>query len=172
MYEVSTYFNAKTLTELPLTTLPPLLNALITYWGIGLSNTAEQFFTYYFILWALIQASISLGYLISSSFEDFSIAQMIAPILMMPFMLFAGFYTNLNSQPEWLIWIKWIDPLAYSVEAMIQNEYNAAAPEGYDIKEALGFSFGCWKSIGILVAIAIACRIWAIIMLKSLVRKF
>ena len=97
---------------------------------------------------------------------------MIAPILMMPFMLFAGFYTNLNSQPDWLLWIKWIDPLTYSVEAMVQNEYNAAAPEGYDIKTALGFTFGCWKSIGVLVAMAIAYRILAIFMLKSLVRKF
>lgn len=41
MYDVSIYFNAKTLTELPLTTLPPLINVLITYWGIGLSNTTE-----------------------------------------------------------------------------------------------------------------------------------
>jgi hypothetical protein len=113
-----------------------------------------------------------MGYLISSSFENFAIAQMIAPILMMPFMLFAGFYSNLNSQPAWLIWIKWIDPLTYSVEAMMQNEYNDAAPEGYDIKAALGFNFGCWKSIGVLVAIGIACRMLAIFMLKSLVRKF
>jgi hypothetical protein len=55
---------------------------------------------------------------------------------------------------------------------MMWNEYNAAAPEGYDIKAAMGFTFGCWKSIGVLVAIVIVCRILAIVMLKSLVRKF
>jgi hypothetical protein len=54
MYDVAIYFNAKTLTELPLTTLQPLIVTIILYWGIGLTNTASQFFIYYFILWGLI----------------------------------------------------------------------------------------------------------------------
>ena len=41
MYNVYTYFNAKTMTELPLTTLAPLIFCIITYWGIGFTNTAE-----------------------------------------------------------------------------------------------------------------------------------
>ena len=41
MYDVSIYFNAKTLTELPLTVLQPLIVTIIIYWGIGLTSTAE-----------------------------------------------------------------------------------------------------------------------------------
>lgn len=81
MYDVSIYFNAKTLTELPLTTLQPLIVTLIVYWGVGLSNTASQFFTHYFILWGLIQAGMSMGYLISCIFNDFAVANMFAPLL-------------------------------------------------------------------------------------------
>ena len=53
MYDVGIYFNAKTLTELPLTMLQPLIVTIIIYWGIGLTSSAEQFFTYYFIVLTL-----------------------------------------------------------------------------------------------------------------------
>jgi len=54
MYDVWLYFNAKTLTELPLTALQPLIVTIIYYWGVGLTSTATQFFTYYFIIFAII----------------------------------------------------------------------------------------------------------------------
>jgi len=41
MYDVGIYFNAKTLTELPLTMLQPLITTIIIYWGIGLTSSAE-----------------------------------------------------------------------------------------------------------------------------------
>ncbi len=54
MYSVSAYFNAKTLTEVPLTTLTPLLYTIIVYFGMGFTVTAEQFFVFFFTLWCLI----------------------------------------------------------------------------------------------------------------------
>ena len=54
MYSVSAYFNAKTLTEIPITTLTPFLYASIVYVGIGYTSTAHQFFTFYLILWSLV----------------------------------------------------------------------------------------------------------------------
>lgn len=54
MYSVSAYFNAKTLTEVPLTTFTPLLYTIIVYFGMGFTVTAEQFFVFFFTLWCLI----------------------------------------------------------------------------------------------------------------------
>jgi ABC-type multidrug transport system permease subunit len=54
MYSVSAYFNAKTLTEVPLTTLTPLLYTIIVYFGMGFTVTASQFFVFFFSLWCLI----------------------------------------------------------------------------------------------------------------------
>jgi hypothetical protein len=41
MYSITAYFNAKTLTELPLTSLTPMLYVIIVYFGIGFTVTAE-----------------------------------------------------------------------------------------------------------------------------------
>lgn len=105
MYSVLAYFNSKTLTELPLTLITPLIYSIIVYFGMGFTNTAEQFFTFYIALWSLVECSMSLGYLVSSIFHNYATASMIAPILMMPFMLFSGFYSNLHTIPSWLGWI-------------------------------------------------------------------
>lgn len=104
MYGVLAYFNSKTLAEMPLTSLNPFVYCLIIYFGMGFTSTAGHFFTFYLIIWATIQASMSMGYLVSSIFENFAIANMIAPILMMPFMLFSGFYANLDTILPWLAW--------------------------------------------------------------------
>jgi ABC-type multidrug transport system permease subunit len=77
MYSVSAYFNAKTLTEIPITTLTPLLYTCIVYVGIGYTVTVDQFFTFYLILWSLVQSSMALGYLISSIFQDYATANLV-----------------------------------------------------------------------------------------------
>jgi len=143
MYGVVAYFNAKTLAELPITTANPLLFCCVIYFGMGFTATASQFFTFYLTIWALVQASMSLGYLVSSIFEDFAIASMIAPVLMMPFMLFSGFYANLDSILPWLAWFQWCSPLKYSLEALMQNEFRDDT-DGFDILDLLGLDFGLW----------------------------
>ena len=42
----------------------------------------------------------------------------------------------------------------------------------YDILSALGFDFGMWNSIILLIAIALICRILALFALKNLITKF
>lgn len=123
MYSVAIYFNAKTLTEMPLTALTPMLYSLIVYFGMGFNPNPGNFFVFYLSLWALIQSSMSLGYLVSSTFHDFAIAAMIAPVLMMPFMLFSGFYANSDTISAWLAWIQWTSPIKYGFEAMMTNEF-------------------------------------------------
>jgi ATP-binding cassette, subfamily G (WHITE), eye pigment precursor transporter len=112
---------------------------------------------------------MSMGYFISCVFSDMTVANMLAPILMMPFMLFGGFYSNLRSMPAWLGWLQWVSPIKYALEAMVFNEYKEGSAQGYDIVEALGLHLGCWKCIWINVAIAIGARVAAGFALRQLV---
>jgi ABC-type multidrug transport system permease subunit len=135
------------------------------YFGIGFNHEVDHFFIFYLIIWGLVQASMSMGYLVSSLFEDFAIANMISPVLMMPFMLFSGFYANLSSLLVWIEWFQWCSPLKYALEAILMNEYREV-DEGFDIIDALGFHFGLWPCIIVLLAMGLLCRILAIIALK------
>lgn len=104
MYGVFAYFNAKTLAELPMTSINPFIYCCIIYFGMGFTQTAAQFFTFYLTIWGLVQASMSIGYLVSSLFEDYAVATIVAPVLMMPYMLFSGFYVNLETILVGIAW--------------------------------------------------------------------
>ena len=81
---------------------------------------------------------MSLGYLISCIFNDYATATMIAPILVMPFMLFGGFFANLDSLAAWFGWIQWISPLTYANRAIMVNEFSVVGKNEYDIVGVLG----------------------------------
>lgn len=85
--------------------LLPMLMAVILYWMVGLDETAEQFFTFYLALFLIGLAGNSLGYLLGSLTSDTKIVTLLIPVMIMPFVLFSGFYKNRDSLPVWLGWI-------------------------------------------------------------------
>lgn len=57
-------------------------------------------------------------------FTDIAIANMVAPLLVFPFMLFSGWYINLSILPWFLKPLAYVSPLRYSLEGMAQNEFD------------------------------------------------
>jgi len=74
----------------------------------------------------LVLCSASFGYFISSIFDQEETAVAIAPVIMMPIMLFSGFFSNAGSYPDWIGWIQYISPIKYSLEAMIWNQFDSS----------------------------------------------
>lgn len=50
MYSVATYYLAKTLVELPVLLVTPMVFSVIVYFGVGLTVTGFQFGYFYLIL--------------------------------------------------------------------------------------------------------------------------
>lgn len=104
MYDVSAYFFAKVTSELPLSILIPVLFDVIVYWAIGLNDE----YTYKFFIFAAISILIylaagSYSLIISSLISEKQLAVSLTPVLIIPFMLFAGFFVNQDNIPIWLI---------------------------------------------------------------------
>jgi ATP-binding cassette subfamily G (WHITE) protein 2 len=83
----------------------PLLASLILYWMVGLGSTAGQFFTFYFSLFLVGFAGSSLGLLLGSVVLDAKSVSSVVPIVILPFILFSGFFKNRDELPRWLFWI-------------------------------------------------------------------
>ncbi len=66
---------------------------------------------------------MGLGYLGSSAFDNAHTAMAITPMLIMPFMLFSGFYKNRANYRAWIGWVEYLSPFKYSFEAFASNEY-------------------------------------------------
>ena len=80
--------------ELPFTFIVPMLTSVILYWMVGLETDAGRFFTFYFDLFLVVLAGSSLGLLIGSMFENTKTVTVVTPIIILPFMLFSGFFKN------------------------------------------------------------------------------
>jgi hypothetical protein len=66
----------------------------IYYFMIDLSNTAGQFFIHYLIYCLIGFAGSSLGLLLGSVILDSKSVSAVMPIIILPVILFSGFYKN------------------------------------------------------------------------------
>jgi len=91
---------------------------------LGLEANAEVFFILCGIMVLTANVAVSLGYMISCLFADLSIALSVAPAFIIPFMLFAGFYINLDSVPIFFVWLQYLSYFKYSFEAAAINQFS------------------------------------------------
>jgi len=71
------------------------------------------------------QSAASFGYFISSIFEKEEMAVSLAPIVMMPLMLFGGQFANSGNIQAWISWFQYISPIRYGFEAFNRNEFDS-----------------------------------------------
>lgn len=53
-------------------------------------------------------------YLASSLFENVEIALVIAPLILLPLIIYGGFFIDARNSPAWLSWLQWISPAQYA----------------------------------------------------------
>ena len=70
MYGVVPYFISRNIVDIPFSFILPAIYCLVTYWMVGLSSSAEQFFTMYLILFLMCFVGSSIGLLTGSILQD------------------------------------------------------------------------------------------------------
>lgn len=88
---------------------------------VGLANTGGQFFTFYFSLFLMGFAGSSMGLLLGSVILDAKSVSSVVPMLILPFILFSGFFKNRDDLPRWLFWIEYISPNKYGFIGLVKN---------------------------------------------------
>ncbi|KAI0282455.1 P-loop containing nucleoside triphosphate hydrolase protein, partial [Russula aff. rugulosa BPL654] len=107
---------------IPLRVIPTIIVATITYWMGGLAHTPP------------ISSTMALfNFLLGSAITDGNLAILLSALSGLYQMTYAGFFVHLNTIPEVLRWLQWMDPLKYALEALTVNEVNS----GLQIKDVL-----------------------------------
>nr|AHK05663.1 ATP-binding cassette transporter sub-family G 125057 [Tigriopus japonicus] len=122
-YRVDTYFLTKQLAELPVYIIMPIVFVSIFYWLVGLNPDGGRFVIAIVIAICLVQAVISFGYCVSCWASSVQMALAIAPPVMIPMLLFGGFFLNSDTVPVWLDWIQYISWFKYANEAFVVNQW-------------------------------------------------
>lgn len=124
MYKVGPYFWAKVSSELPFSILMPSVFGCITYFAVGLNNTAGHFFLFLLTLILIYNAASGYSLIISAIFSNKQVAVTLTPVLIVPFMLFAGFFVSTSSIPVWLREFEYISIYKYGYQALMKNEFD------------------------------------------------
>ena len=180
MYRADVYFLCKTLAETPVFLVLPLLFISLPYYLIGLNPEPTRFFLACLIIVLVANVATSFGYLISCISSSVSMALSIGPPIVIPFMLFGGFFLNNDSVPSYFKWLSYLSWFKYGDEALLINQwqgveeiactrFNATCPRtGHVVLETLSFhEENFWLDILNLGALIIAFRFFAFLALLT-----
>lgn len=182
MYDIIPYYFARTIVETPLFVIGPLIFSAILYFLVGLEMSAEHFFKFTLVMVLQIQCALSYSYFLSAMIANGTTALMIGPIVIFPFMLLGGFFTNSSALATWLKGVQKVSPLSYGFEAVGWNEWgtdrkvNCAALDLQTVEDCmpqfLGFKYSYWECIIIMAGMVAGLRIISAFGFKFILGKF
>ena len=101
MYKCSPYLWAKVISEMPLSIMMPTVFGCIVYFSVGLNPAAGFNFLFLLIPVLFYNASSGFSLVVSATFNDKQHAVILTPVLIIPFMLFAGLFVAATIIPVW-----------------------------------------------------------------------
>ncbi|CAK9027630.1 unnamed protein product [Durusdinium trenchii] len=119
-YGVVPYFISKTLVEMPVVLMSSLLTFAVTYFWMGLHG---GFVLLVLVSWLLGIASSSLALLVGCGVASAQKAIQLAPLTLIPQMLFSGLFVPVAKIPLSLRWARYLCPLKYAINLMTIVEF-------------------------------------------------
>eukprot|EP00536_Pseudo-nitzschia_multiseries_P002974 jgi/Psemu1/295043/fgenesh1_pm.42_\ len=165
-YSVLPYFLAKFTLECFTVLVQVAAQLLVAFFLMGFQM---NFFHFLALNFMLAIASTSIGIFIGSCVEDPTVAAVFMPALIVPQLLFSGFFIQTNLIPEFLRWAQYLCSLTYAIRLASIYEFGECdTPVCVDLLQNNGVyqleSYWYWI---ILIAIAAIFRITSIILLKG-----
>ena len=123
LYDVSPYFFAKVIAEIPFSLPHPLIMILLVYWFVPLAASVKAFFILFASMVLEYQAGSSYSLLLGAFITDRESLINIAPLIQMPLMMLSGFFVDLDEVVPVLWPFQWISMLKYTFNIQLRNEF-------------------------------------------------
>ncbi len=124
MYRAINYYLSKFICELPRFVLFPLMFTTIVYWMSDLNNDPIRFMFCCLVLVLVANSAVSFGSFISAAAPSVNAALALSAPILVPLMIFSGYFLNNKSIPVYFTWFKYISWLGYANEALIINQWD------------------------------------------------
>ncbi|XP_078491308.1 protein white-like [Ciona intestinalis] len=123
MYGAAPYFLSKNLAELPTYIIIPFIYATLLYFISGLFPGWQQYINFCLVMILLTNTGISFSYMIACATPSLNLAIAVAPLTIIPLVVFGGFLTNNGNLPVFLDWIKYLSWFFYANELLNINQW-------------------------------------------------
>lgn len=124
LYSATAYFLGKSSVEIPFMLIIPVIQELISYWMVKYNDSSAEIVVVHMFIFALLSlCGNSIGLMGGCMFEDVKVAAGVVPMMVMPLVLFSGFFKNSSNFMSWVSWIQYISPMKYAFEAAMRINY-------------------------------------------------
>ena len=184
-YSLTSYFIAKTTSDIIFQVFNPIIFFTPVYWIVGLRNSVSAYLYSLLTLEILCLCACSWGYLIASASPGSDIVSVISPTLLLPFLIAGGFLVNSTSLPVYISWFADLSFFRYAFENLMIQEWSGREVLCLRSREECLYSNGdevlklfsvdpnnFWINLLSLIVILFGFRILALITLWGKTQKF
>ncbi|TMW65968.1 hypothetical protein Poli38472_003733 [Pythium oligandrum] len=126
----STYVTSYLISQIPICLLEVLILGSLTHWMCGFADSAIAFINYIVILFLLNFCFTGWYMVLAAWTPNLHVVEPLGMVSLLFFVLFAGFVIFRGQLPNYLEWLYWINPVAWSLRATAVNQYRS---EAYDV---------------------------------------
>lgn len=126
-YRPSAVSIARVLLDFPVVAVQVVIFCLIMYFMTGLTVDVSRFWIYMLFVYTTTMMITALYRMFASVSPDIDTAVRFSGIALNLLVIFTGYVipkTQLLSQYIWFGWIYWVNPVSYSFEAVLSNEFS------------------------------------------------
>ncbi|CAA0843007.1 ABC transporter G family member 22 [Striga hermonthica] len=161
MYRLSSYFMARTTSDLPLDLILPVLFLLVVYFMAGLRMDVGSFFLTIVTVFLCIIAAQGLGLAIGATLMDLKRATTLASVTVMTFMLSGGFFVK--NVPVFVSWLRYLSFNYHTYKLLLKVQYEHISHTVNGVKIDSGY-----KEVGVLAAMVFGYRFLAYLSLRRM----
>ncbi|KAI9261221.1 ABC-2 type transporter-domain-containing protein [Helicostylum pulchrum] len=122
LYHPSAFYIATVISDIPLAIIQVLVFEICVYFMMGLVLDAGRFFTFFIILVMTNLCMNGFFRFWGAVSPNFFTASQVSSILLIACLIYCGYQIPYVQMHPWLMWIYWINPLAYGYKALISSE--------------------------------------------------
>ncbi|KAK1931885.1 Pleiotropic drug resistance protein 3 [Phytophthora citrophthora] len=125
-YRSSSFVLASTLSHIPVALFETIVFGSLIYWLCGFVPDAELFVRYEAIIFLSSLAFGAWYFLLVALTPNMNVAMPMAMLSVLFFVMFSGFAIPKDQIPDYLIWLYWISPVAWSIRGLAVNQFRAS----------------------------------------------
>ncbi|TMW61709.1 hypothetical protein Poli38472_010772 [Pythium oligandrum] len=137
-YRSSAYAAGRLICQIPVSLLESVLFSVIAYWMCGFVISAPAFFVFVLILFLNSLTYMAMHFLLVAAVPDLHVAEPCSMVIILISSLSSGFIMAKDQIPDYLIWLHYINPVAWIIRSLAINQYRNAE---FDVCEYDGIEY-------------------------------
>ncbi|KAL5046754.1 hypothetical protein BDW71DRAFT_214521 [Aspergillus fruticulosus] len=124
LYQPAAVCIAQIVADFPILLFQVTHFGIVLYFMVGLKTTAAAFFTYLVTNFMTALSMTGFFRLVGAAFPTFDAATKVSGLSILALFVYMGYMIIKPEMHPWLVWIFWINPMAYGFEALLGNEFH------------------------------------------------